>query len=72
MGKPKCFYGWMIKEHIHSDGMVGKLARDMKHDSSRFTRGCSRHRNEAYMESVNPGCEMRRAFDAAWKEYERY
>ena len=72
MNHPKHFYGWMTANHINSPGLMGKLARDMKSDSANFTRGWSRHRNEAYLDAVDADPGIRKAFDEAWEQYERY
>ncbi len=72
MANPKSFYYWMTTHHIHSDGLVGKLARDMKSDASKFTQGWSRHRNEAYLEMAGASTGIMKAFDEVWKEYEQY
>ena len=72
MAKPKCFYHWLIEKHIQSDGMIGKLARDMKSGGSKVTHGWKRKRNEAYLDMVGASSGMMKAFDEAWADYEVY
>ena len=72
MARAKCFYSWMVETHIKSDGLIGKLARDMKSDVPLFTLGWRRGRNEAYLNMVGASEGIMKAFDAAWAEYEQY